>query len=424
MHLNNKNNFFERYKKLLAKSLLFVFVATNILMPVSAIGVETTTTTGTTNTTTTSTNTTTSSSNNLGTSVDALIQSSATCSIGNILSKLISSTVGKAIQELTGKLTGLITGYVKDLAKAEVKTAVSKPEVPVADAHVVLEAAKVKDELRMLTAKETGSANVDTDSILSGFLAGISTVSLDSIMFCIINEIMAYITKATIDWINSGFNGNPVFVENPGSFFQGIADTETSNFLKELSGKQNSIVNGVVSNTIIAIADPLRDSVVNSILGTSNTTFADRMKSTMSSDLTNNYSAYTSGQKWLGVGSLSQIAQPQNNYYGLTMMAESEQLNRITAEQQNQAMQLLYNSGYKSKTTCPSGKTRSDGTCYPYYSVVSVAGSQTKDELQSRGMMKYLRISFANDFDSIITALVNQLIKIAVTEVFEATNDN
>jgi hypothetical protein len=411
------------YKKLFVKIFIFVFIATNILMPASALAATDATTANSANTTTTTTTTNSSgsSSSNLGTSLDALIQSSATCSIGNILSKLISSTVGKAIQSLTTYLTGLVTGYVKTLISNEVKTLTAEPlSVPIKSNALLTELTKIKDESRQLTAKETGTASQDTDSLLSGFMTGISSVSLDSIMFCIINEIMAYITQSTITWINSGFDGNPVFVDNPGGFFQGIVDKESSNFIKELSGTQGMVANGV-SGTIISIADPLRDSVVNSILGTTNSNFATMVAPTMSSNVSQNYGAYMSGQQWPGFGGLAQISQHENNAYGLSIMAQNEMLKRITQEQQMQAQQLLYNNGYQNKTTCPSGKTRSDGSCYPYYTKTTVTGSQIKDELQSRGMSKYMRISFANDFDSIITALVNQLIKIAVTDIYEST---
>ena len=43
--------------------------------------------------------------------------------------------------------------------------------------------------------------------------------------------ILARITQATINWINSGFHGSPLFLENPESFFKDIAKSEVKNLV-------------------------------------------------------------------------------------------------------------------------------------------------------------------------------------------------
>ena len=44
----------------------------------------------------------------------------------------------------------------------------------------------------------------------------------------IINEI----TKSTVNWINSGFHGSPLFLENPESFFKDIAKSQLKDFIQ------------------------------------------------------------------------------------------------------------------------------------------------------------------------------------------------
>ncbi len=44
-------------------------------------------------------------------------------------------------------------------------------------------------------------------------------------------KFLQQMTKSTINWINSGFHGKPLFVENPESFFKDIAKYEVRNFV-------------------------------------------------------------------------------------------------------------------------------------------------------------------------------------------------
>ncbi len=362
------------------------------------------------------------SNNGEGTSAEKSVQSAGTCSIGAILGRLISSTVGKAMQQLTSYLSSFITSFFKDKTTQQTKESTATyTKVPIIATETNVELTKQKNELRQLTAKETGQAGADTDSLLSGFLSGLSNISLDSIMFCVINEIMTYITNSTIEWINSGFNGSPVFVENPRAYFENIANKETSNFVRELQGAQSQVTNGI-RNAATSIAAPLRDQTIQTVINSSNLSFADIIKPTMSQELTQNYQSFVNGDQWLGMGYLSQLSEDQNNYYGVQTLTLQENARRIAVEQQNQQLQLQYNNGYKSFTECPEGHSRADGSCDPAYSKATVTGSEIKDELQSRGMMKYMRTAFANDFDSIITTLINQLVKIAVNEVFQSSN--
>ena len=49
---------------------------------------------------------------------------------------------------------------------------------------------------------------------------------LERILMTIAKAVLAKITQATINWINSDFHGSPLFLENPESFFRDIAKSE------------------------------------------------------------------------------------------------------------------------------------------------------------------------------------------------------
>lgn len=49
---------------------------------------------------------------------------------------------------------------------------------------------------------------------------------LEQVGATIAGQLLNKLTESTVNWINSGFEENPQFVENPTSFFKNIADVE------------------------------------------------------------------------------------------------------------------------------------------------------------------------------------------------------
>src|SRR3990167_778767 len=49
---------------------------------------------------------------------------------------------------------------------------------------------------------------------------------LKQIIMTVQKRLLAEMTKSTINWINTGFHGSPLFVENPKSFFTDIVKSE------------------------------------------------------------------------------------------------------------------------------------------------------------------------------------------------------
>lgn len=50
-------------------------------------------------------------------------------------------------------------------------------------------------------------------------------------LMAIARKLLDKITQSTINWINSGFRGKPLFVENPGSFFKDVAKEQLRGFI-------------------------------------------------------------------------------------------------------------------------------------------------------------------------------------------------
>ena len=92
---------------------------------------------------------------------------------------------------------------------------------------------------------------------------------------------------------------------------------------------------------------------------------------------------------------------------------------QIAQAQQIQNSQVV--NGYQSFYTCKPGAQQANGYCPPVSRIVTAPAQGIINETNNVSNMKYLRISAAKDFDSIVTALINQLMKVAVNKIFEAT---
>src|SRR6185295_14837564 len=73
------------------------------------------------------------------------------------------------------------------------------------------------------TFADIGAESQITDTGVS--LKNLATTILQEVLRAVARKALQEITKSTVNWINNGFHGSPLFVETPGSFFQDIAKT-------------------------------------------------------------------------------------------------------------------------------------------------------------------------------------------------------
>lgn len=252
---------------------------------------------------------------------------------------------------------------------------------------------------------------------------------LNAIGYCVINAVLEYITQATIDWINSGFDGNPAFVEDPAKFFGDIAEAESANFLQQ-------VVEGA---TGIDICQPFRLQIVTGLAGGGGSRFANQARCTFDdmkaalgvSGVDFDYNAYTSGNSPYN-GSLNawwNVTQyDQNNSYGAYALAQQELQRRLSIQQNSATLDLTMGRGFLSVKSCTKDSTTTDadgntvpvkGTCR-----TTTPGGVIEDQANRALGAGRERLVMADKFDQIITALVNQLIKTALSEVLAGDEEN
>lgn len=145
--------------------------------------------------------------------------------------------------------------------------------------------------------------------------------TIKQFLMAIARKLLDKITQSTINWINSGFRGKPLFVENPESFFTDIAKQQ----LKSLVGDIGY--------------DPVRfpfgkDYALN-LIDQSKRTFEQNAQYTLSQyNLTPEEIEFRNSS--MGAGGWSQFLRntqyPQNNFLGFNILADQEYAERISGE--------------------------------------------------------------------------------------------
>jgi hypothetical protein len=226
-----------------------------------------------------------------------VLSASVSCGVNNLLQRNLSS-----------KLGGLIEGE----ALSEVSGAAS---VQVGDREV-------RRQQEALTFKET---------------------CLKKIARAASQVVLREITRQTVNWINTGFNGQPLFVRNPQSFFKSLADREVQRLTSTFRNRNNypfgqSFIRGYVRATQRTFEQNSVYSLRNSLGGYTPQQF---------------YSDFNLGG-WDGWLAMTQ--QPQNNPIGFSIEASRELSRRLAGTQQSVAQdirdELQQGMGFLSPKVC------------------------------------------------------------------------
>lgn len=321
-------------------------------------------------------------------------------------------------------------GYVNGMKKKQGSTFSELGAANGIEACVASIVAGVVGRGLMLIFKNLGIENllyVSTNSNESVKTAGsanpLGPPSLDSIGYCIINAVLVYITQATVDWINSGFDGNPAFVQDPEKFFGDIAQAETANFLQDV----------VKGSTGIDVCKPFRLQIVAGLKGgrpgfknKSRCGFDDMKAALGNFGVDFDYQAYTSGTAKYS-GSLNvwrEVTQnDKNNFLGSYFLAQDELDARLAIKNNTATLDLTMGRGFLSVKSCTKDSTLTDsngntvpvkGTCR-----TTTPGGLIEDQANRALGAGRERLLMADKFDQIITALVGQLIKTGFSELLQ-----
>ncbi len=333
----------------------------------------------------------------------AIASGTATCSVGQLLANLLTSTVTSGINAITGSATSQVTNQVTDTGTGLA--------VPTSDSKTHTNTDITNNNFaRFNNARVGGGQASDVTGSFLGGITGIKDVSWDSIAFCIANEMIKYIAQSTIQWIKSGFKGQPVFVDNPQRFFQGLADQEAGAFVQQLVG----------NTTGINVCQPFKVQLAIDTINSYNSTLKSGLNCSLSK-IANNYNQFVGGNFSAGgIPGWFELSRPQNNIYGAGIMANQESILRVYQKQNTATIELNWAHGYKSFKVCDQGYD-ANGNC-PGGERTTTLGGYIENAVNVRGASAQHRLEIATQFDQVVSALVNELIQIAINKAFEKSN--
>ncbi len=278
---------------------------------------------------------------------------------------------------------------------------------PVADAGVLKSLKKLNDNQKKIMED---SANKKVwEQCLNGIAVKIS------------QKQIASMSQGILNWVNTGFNGDPLFVRDQESFFKKIQNDSLQSFIAPFTDPTN------------ASLYPYGKSTAQMLVNNSKITFSDVAKSTLQDSLpegvtTEDFSKDFSKGGWTGWLSLTQ--NPANNPLGFTLMASEEALKQESEKVQIKKDELLQGKGFLSATKCieqssPDGTVgqestyretgnslnSGDPTCIRTEVVTpgSIIADQASAVLTSPIRQLELAKTVNDSLDQVFNSLVNQL---------------
>ncbi len=211
--------------------------------------------------------------------------------------------------------------------------------IPVVDA--------VNAVFNKLTSFFTGSGSASTAVNTSISIKNAAIEIGKQLLKVLAKRVLAEMTKSTINWINNGFHGKPLFLENPDSFFKNIAKTQVK-----------SLVDLIGYDTF---KFPFGKQTALNVIDSYKSQFATNAQYSLSKvindpELLLQYRNDFNYGGWNGF--LINTQYPQNNYLGFNMIVEQNIASRLEGTIQAPAKKvqdaLQYSMGFLSPQTCPS----------------------------------------------------------------------
>lgn len=251
---------------------------------------------------------------------------------------------------------------------------------------------------------EKALSNKEVGPTIFGIPTG-GILSFDGIAYTIANTMISKMTDSIVNWINSGFNGSPSFVGDPGQFFLDTGDRIAGQFIHQL--ELDDFLCSPFKGIKIAIAINYSKR------------FEEDIKCKLSDVINNveNYGKFVNGDfggqgGWDTWFSITQ--NQQNNPYGTYVKSKIELDSRIANALGIEQSKLNWGSGFLSSQDC----LESDVTTHACikYGPVKTPGSIIENQLNVALGSGQHRLEAADEINEIIGALLNQLVQTVFTQ--------
>lgn len=162
-----------------------------------------------------------------------------------------------------------------------------------------------------------------------------------------LHDLLAASTQSIVNWINTGFDGDPLFIQNPRLFFKGIENQQVYSFVAELNNPEKYPFGPEIGASIATMynCDKYTDS--------DNNCFNNTAVFTLGAEIGENWQDFYSDFNVGGWGGwLAATQNPANNPFDFQFMASKEIQARIDLQQQTVKDEILQNGGFLSLRKC------------------------------------------------------------------------
>lgn len=266
------------------------------------------------------------------------------------------------------------------------------------------------------TARGVLTVPVETGPVLSGSAEAlkIKECVLDPLVKIIAKTLIAALTRSIINWINTGFQGNPAFVTDLQGFLTNVADQAIGNF--------------IYGTDLAFLCSPFQLQV-RIALALDYQPFSQQSRCTLTGITNNIQGAIRNFSQGGWPFWFEMTTNPANNPYGAYLMARSELDVRVGNAQLINTKLLDFGRGFLSLKKCeeldlsdPEANfpVRTGGYSYSYDPfgtdatrgcTIVTPGAAIQGTLDEYLSTELHQLELAQSIDSIIYALVGYLIK-------------
>jgi hypothetical protein len=232
---------------------------------------------------------------------------------GNTYGGMSISGVGGAIASCTNAGNFLISGAASLLAKSHIDTKIAKAFGFIGG----------------------GSAVSTSDQKAQDQLAAQTKISqcLDGVAYAVAKNTLAQVTNKTLNWVNTGLNGNPLYVQNTTSYLNSIKSQQLSSFL------------GTVQNTDPIFGNALRSAIRQQVSGQSDGLLTVPLNTPQAQNYNSFMNDFTSGG-W------NALLNPSYNPIGAFFNATDTLTSQIATSQQSATNEIQRGNGFLDMKHC------------------------------------------------------------------------
>ncbi|MCF7865574.1 MAG: hypothetical protein K9M11_03660 [Candidatus Pacebacteria bacterium] len=315
----------------------------------------------------------------------AAVSDALGCSAASLLGQAVAMGLKSLASKAVGKVTSMFT-------------------------TVPISANAVGDNIDKSANANEADASVNAVQQIFGIPFG---ASFNGIAYCIVNGLITYIADSTIAWANSGFQGNPAFLENPESFFTTLADKQVSQFISSVA----------YNSTGVNVCEPFRVDLAIALSESYGGQGGTGNISCSMDQIGQNFANFANGGQGGGANvngywsNWNQMRQDQNNPWGAYIEAGDYMRGQVSIKNNTAKFELGLNNGFLNFKKCEDKEAAKKGdtsSCKTY-----TPGSLIESSLNKTLSLGKERLVAAGKIDQVITAVANALVKKALNTVLE-----